>query len=79
MFILFLLTHVFANWVHAGASDSGSLVGRLELDPASYQPSTLQLTKLSVRSLYPRLPVCPPATPVLCAITEDGGMVFIKP
>jgi len=80
MFILFFLTQasVFASWAHAGAHDTRSLVGRFGLDPASYELSTLQTTKLSVRSLHPRLSVCPPATPVLCAYTEDGGKIYEK-
>ena len=79
MFLSFLLTQalVFANWVHARTYDTGSLVGRFDLDPASYQPSSPAITKLSVRSLYPRLPICPPATPVLCGYTEDGGKISI--
>ena len=71
MFSLFLLTQtvVFANWAHAGAYDTRSLVG---FEPASYQRSTLPITQLSARSLYPRLPVCPDTAPVLCGYTEDG-------
>ena len=80
MLISFLLTNllVFANSARAGAHDTGSLVGRFDFDPASYRASTLPITKLSVRSLYPRLAVCPDATPVLCGYTEDGGKTPIK-
>lgn len=80
MFILLVLTHalVFVNWAHAGPHDAHSLVDRFDFDPAYFRRTNLPITRVSVRSLYPRLAVCPPTSPVLCGYTEDGGKTPVK-